>query len=265
MTRCAEFLRTKTEDQIRESCFSLQSSLVSEASKENAKWARFYAVLFPEQLTDAANEFWGFLGDGISSRHAVFCLERFSFMDSISTDLSLKTLATSHDIEKMPLEPWNHSDAVTKQEIRTMIAGLVTSQKPNQEAVKTQDVFLYPKGMCAIGSVARQLAPTSSETSEAVVFGCVVPSLLVSSKLRSNECQLAVWINTKVCPSKRVREIHLSQPRDSGRTRQARVVAGIWQQNYLSFLRSPVQPILRYTGPTSHPCCCRPVSLYCGL
>jgi cystathionine gamma-synthase len=171
MARCAKFLRTKAEGQIREDCFGLNERFVSEASKENTKWARFYAVLFPEQLTDAANEFWGFLGDGISSRHAVFCLERFSFMDSVSTDLSFKTLATSHDIEKIHSEPWNHSDAATKQEIRTMIAGLVTSQKPNQEAVKTQDVFLYPKGMCAIGSVARQLVPVSSEASEAVVFG----------------------------------------------------------------------------------------------
>ncbi|RYP63078.1 hypothetical protein DL770_009466 [Monosporascus sp. CRB-9-2] len=111
------------------------------------------------------------MGDGISSRHAEFCLERFAFMDSVSPDSSLESSNTSRDIEKLPSEPWFHSDTDTKGELRALIARLITSEKPSQPVVNPQDVFLYPKGMCAIGTLARQLVPASTHDSEAVVFG----------------------------------------------------------------------------------------------
>ena len=92
-------------------------------------------------------------------------------MDSASSDSSLRTYATSDHPDMLPPEYWGLSDPGTKSKIKGMIAKCVTSQKPGQEVVTTQDVFLYPKGMCAIGSVARALAPTSLHSSEAVVFG----------------------------------------------------------------------------------------------
>jgi cystathionine gamma-synthase len=92
-------------------------------------------------------------------------------MNSVSLDSSLQTYATCDDVEMIPSEPWGHSDSGTKDNIKALIAKLVTSQKPGQEVVRPQDVFLYPKGMCAIGTVVRLLVPTSTRSSEAVIFG----------------------------------------------------------------------------------------------
>lgn len=169
MRRCSRQLRFRTDIAclIQEVSFGLSL----EASTENTTWARFSAVLFPEQLSEHARKFWYSMGDGISSRHAQFCLDRFSFMDSVSSDSSLQTYATCDNIAMVPSEPWEHSDLETKENIKTLIAKWVSSQKPGQQEVKPQDVFLYPKGMCAIGSVARSLVPTSTHSSEAVIFG----------------------------------------------------------------------------------------------
>lgn len=92
-------------------------------------------------------------------------------MDSVSLDSSLETYASCDDAEIIFSEPWGHSDTGTKDNIKALIARFVTSWKPSQERVRPQDVFLYPKGMCAIGTVARLLVPTSTDCSEAVIFG----------------------------------------------------------------------------------------------
>ena len=169
MRRCIRYLRNNTDitHPIQEVSFTLARA----TSKESLTWARFCAVLYPDQSTQYAEEFWGFMGDGISSRHAEFCLERLPFMDSASSDFPLRKYATSDHPELLPPESWGLSDAGTKSKIKGMIAKCVTSQKPGQEVVTTQDVFLYPKGMCAIGTVARALAPTSIHSSDAVIFG----------------------------------------------------------------------------------------------
>lgn len=169
MRRCSRHLRYSTD--IAYPIQELSFGLAQQASKENATWARFSAVLYPEQSTEHVMKFWGRMGDGISSRHAQFCLERFPFMHSVSLDSSLQTYATRNDIGMVPSEPWEHSDSETKENIKALIARLVTSQKPGQEVVRPKDVFLYPKGMCAIGTVARSLVPTSTRSSEAVIFG----------------------------------------------------------------------------------------------
>lgn len=169
MRRCSRLLRYRTD--IAYPVQELSFALSREASTENATWARFSAVLFPEQSIEHAKKFWYSMGDGISSRHAQFCLERFPFMDSVSADSSLQTDATIDDIAMVPAEPWEHSDLAAKENIKALIAKLVSSQKPSQKAVRPQDVFLYPKGMCAIGTVARSLVPASTNSSEAVIFG----------------------------------------------------------------------------------------------
>jgi cystathionine gamma-synthase len=91
-------------------------------------------------------------------------------MHSVSSDSSLQTYATCHDVERIPPAPWD-SDASNKDKIKALIAKFITSQKQGETSVRPQDVFLYPKGMCAIGSVARQIVPTSTPSSEAVIFG----------------------------------------------------------------------------------------------
>lgn len=169
MKRCVQYLHGATESaELGEVSFSLPQLA---SHNDSAVWARFCAVLFREQLVDTANEFWAYMGDGISSRHAEFCLERFSFMESVSPESSLQTAATNVDVEKLPAAPWDHSDAGAKLEIRQIIAKLVASQRQLQPIVRPENVFLFPKGMCAIGTVARQLVPTNVQSSEAVVFG----------------------------------------------------------------------------------------------
>nr|KMM72482.1 cystathionine gamma-synthase [Coccidioides posadasii RMSCC 3488] len=186
MRRCSQYLRQKARPDgseklpIQEVSFRLAQS--SSATQENDSWARFSAVLYPEQFTESAAEVWGWMGDGISSRHADFCFERFRFMespplsvndDSSSSSFSLQTHATCDEVDTvLSTAPWGHSDTDTKDKIKGLIAKWVTSQQPGQGAVRPhEDVFLYPKGMCAIGDIARKLVPTTSHSSEVVIFG----------------------------------------------------------------------------------------------
>lgn len=169
MRRCSEYLRKHTDIAlpIRE----VEFRLPQDVSQEIATWGRFFAVLFPEQSEQQAAEFWGFLGDGISSRHAEFCLERFPLMSSVSPESSLHTDAAAIDVGNIQAAPWDHSDSVTKTKIKNLIAKWASSQNVGQEPISPQDVFLYPKGMCAIGTLASSLVPASPIASEAVVFG----------------------------------------------------------------------------------------------
>lgn len=69
----------------------------------------------------------------------------------------------------IPSRAWESSDTGTKDSTIALIANFVTSQKPSQEVVRPQNVFLYLKGMCAIGTVARSLVSISTRSSEAVL------------------------------------------------------------------------------------------------
>ena len=169
MQRCSQYLRSNTD--VTHTSQEILFSLSHGASKRNNIWACFCVVLCPVQLTQYAEQFWGTMGDGISSRHADYLLERLPFMDSVSSDSSLRTYSTSGNAESIPSEPWKLSDADSKMSIKSMIAGCINSQNPSQKVVTTQDVFLYPKGMCAIGALSRTLALTSTHSSEAVIFG----------------------------------------------------------------------------------------------
>ena len=180
MRRCSLKIRRAAKD----ACLIQELSFgVSKEMDKNDKWACFFVVLFHEQYVDLANEFWGFMGDGISSRHADFCYERFSFMNSVSLDISLQTHAKPQNGQISPLLPWQHSDSETKDKIKALIAKLVSSDKPGQRPVEPRDVFLYPKGMSAIGKVARRLVPESTHSSEAVVFGYGIFLFCMKSRL----------------------------------------------------------------------------------
>ncbi|KAI0531603.1 pyridoxal phosphate-dependent transferase [Xylaria digitata] len=166
MRRCVQFLRENTdvESSIQEVSFTMP---VRAPPAGEDVWARFHAVLFHERAADRAAEFWGCFGDGISSRHAEYCYERLPFMHPVSSHPS----SSAPSLEEVPLASWHHSDADTKEKLKASIANYVTSEKSSQELVSPRDVFLYAKGMCAIGTLARHLVPTSEAASEAVVFG----------------------------------------------------------------------------------------------
>ncbi|TGJ83820.1 hypothetical protein E0Z10_g4939 [Xylaria hypoxylon] len=168
MRRCVQFLQENTDvaSTIREVLFTMAARV----PPVEDVWAHFHAVLFHERAADRAAEFWGCYGDGISSRHAEYCYERLPFMHPVSSHPS--SLCTSvPSLDEVPLASWHHSDADTKEKIKASIANYVTSEKPSLEAVSPRDVFLYAKGMCAIGTLARHLVPTSEAASEAIVFG----------------------------------------------------------------------------------------------
>ncbi|KAF2967577.1 hypothetical protein GQX73_g5994 [Xylaria multiplex] len=169
MRRCVRFLRENTdvEATIQEVSFAMAAR--PPPTGEDV-WARFHAVLFHERAADRAAEFWGCFGDGISSRHAEYCYERLPFIHQVPPQPS-SPCTSAPSLDEVPLAPWHHSDADTKEKIKASIANYVTSEKPSQKPVSSRDVFLYAKGMCAIGTLARHLVPTSAAASEAVVFG----------------------------------------------------------------------------------------------
>jgi cystathionine gamma-synthase len=142
----------------------------------NAIWARFNAVLYHQDLTGYAEQFWAIFGDGISSRHAAFCIERFPFMESISSFHHLNTSPTYDYYERIPLQQWRHSDNDAKNEIKTWIAKWAKSEHLDYKPPLAQDVFLYPKGMCSINTISRVLVPSSKESnaSEVVIIGSVM-------------------------------------------------------------------------------------------
>lgn len=137
--------------------------------REIPKWANFSAVVYHGSQEEEAIEYWEKFGDGISSRHAEFSLVQFPFMDSECEDPKFCTVAARSDLNAMT-PGWTDSAAKQKLEIRSRLARLSTSAKPNQKLLRPEDVFLYPTGMAAISAVARVLA-RSSEDSGAVVYG----------------------------------------------------------------------------------------------
>ncbi|ORY16982.1 pyridoxal phosphate-dependent transferase [Clohesyomyces aquaticus] len=167
MRRCSQYLRRNTNIAfpLQQMCFKATLGDISTTT-----WARFYAVLYPMEYTKQVREVWAFTGDGISSRHAEFCVQRFALMESTSKFPALTTSAMATVVGQIPIPQWGESDSDVKAKIKTQIAKLVTSHKPGYDAVKPQDVLLYPNGMSAIGAVARSLVPTNI-SSEAVVFG----------------------------------------------------------------------------------------------
>ncbi|RCI13380.1 hypothetical protein L249_0307 [Ophiocordyceps polyrhachis-furcata BCC 54312] len=121
----------------------------------------FLRPRFPHTLAEAVAEFWSFTGDGISSRHADFLLGCFPLLSVEGSPVSGSSLPAQ--------PPWLDSDAVVKHRLKSIIADLVTSS--DQQEVRPEHVFLYPKGMCAIGTLARELVPLDTQASEVVIFG----------------------------------------------------------------------------------------------
>ncbi|KAE8331388.1 pyridoxal phosphate-dependent transferase [Aspergillus sergii] len=169
-TRCVQFLQKRHRADVQTTIvpFFLSGSV----SKENLRWARFYAVIYQQDAHKAAGQFWTIFGDGISSRHAEFCLERWPFMVSKLARGPLQSHPEVEGTSLLPVPLWRkEDDEHAKAQIKARIATWIGSDHPGFPLVSTEDVFLYPKGMCAISAVARALAPEERKRSKAVVFG----------------------------------------------------------------------------------------------
>jgi cystathionine gamma-synthase len=116
-------------------------------------------VVFPHDLSKEAKMFWQHTGFGVTSRHALYWLERAPCLREV--------VASIRQDGKLPLD--DAKQAATK--IKNRIAELLSSES---SAVKTQDVFLYPSGMSAIAhsaSALQELYKGSSDSIRVAVFG----------------------------------------------------------------------------------------------
>ncbi|RHZ63463.1 uncharacterized protein CDV56_108975 [Aspergillus thermomutatus] len=162
--------RLQREDPIL-SVHTARFHLPHDAVPELAKWAAFSVVLFNESLEEVAFEFWEWFGDGISSRHAEFCLTQFSFLNTGSDQPEYQTVGQdSHDLSAMNLPEWIDSSTKDKMDIKSRLASSATSADPALKPMGNDDVLLYATGMAAISAIARALARTSDD-SGAVVYG----------------------------------------------------------------------------------------------
>ncbi|GIZ36589.1 hypothetical protein CKM354_000005900 [Cercospora kikuchii] len=185
--RCEQYLLTKAtacDERLaptRSISFFLSKNEIG--NDEVARWAQFTAVLYDQKLAESIVEFWGWFGDGISSRHAIFCSERFNLMEILTTPQNellpspppsppaSEMLCTSQ--KQVATTPWPPPASESANEIRKLIAKWAQPIAEIDDLLDWQkDVCLFPKGMCAISAVARALVPSANTgASEAVVFG----------------------------------------------------------------------------------------------
>ncbi|KAJ5531565.1 Pyridoxal phosphate-dependent transferase major region subdomain 2 [Penicillium freii] len=106
-----------------------------------ASWLEIHAIIYPTQYFGAAFTNWINTGDGMSSRHAEFCLPGFDYLQSHSSNPAFCTVPPKTLVVKG--EP---------------IPVLLTSGTVELDSLPSpNDVFLYPGGMSAINAVARAL------------------------------------------------------------------------------------------------------------
>jgi cystathionine gamma-synthase len=158
--------------------WSFQLPNGSSASDECKQWSKFVVVIYNMQLAELAVEIWGWFGEGISSRHAMFCNDHVEDMEAVlvshndrcvAFSPNLRSPVSTHRVPAHPV-PSRKLDLATKQEIKSLIAKWISPQDPGARPVLFTDVFLFCKGMVAISTIARILLETS-EFCEAVVFG----------------------------------------------------------------------------------------------
>jgi cystathionine gamma-synthase len=141
---------------------------------ETEKWTSFYAVLFHKSLELAAAKFWELFGDGISSRHAAFCLARFPFLESEAVDSGpeFKSSPTNFSYNDIVLPAWMDSAINEKKLIKSLLARCVRPTCSNLKLAEEDDIYLYSTGMAAISAIARALVSLAGGAG-AVVYGSV--------------------------------------------------------------------------------------------
>ncbi|GAB1197104.1 hypothetical protein APSETT444_006390 [Aspergillus pseudonomiae] len=148
--------------------------LESNMGDTSAHWANFTAVLYPSDLLNAAMAFWRDTGSGLSTRHAEFCLEELGYLDSDSAIPAYRTPAPRKRCRSQTPESlkWMRAAAGNSQEVKSFLAGLATSEQPEQPPVSPDDVFLYPTGMNAIYTLSEALA---SPEYKVAMYGWLYP------------------------------------------------------------------------------------------
>jgi cystathionine gamma-synthase len=151
--------------------------LPGEDNAEISHWARFCAVIYPCDAEKTIVKFWAIFGDGLSSRHAEFCLDQLRFMTFESQSYRSKPqsycLESHAEINPLAVPSWVGKGQIAKNELRSRIATLIGSEHADLSVISSSDVFLYDKGMCALFAVARALLPEKDDERKSgiVVYG----------------------------------------------------------------------------------------------
>lgn len=131
--------------------FSRPDSLPNKTS-----WLDIHAIIYPDQYFDVAFQCWVLTGDGISPRHAAFCLTGFDYLQSTSSNPAFCTTGPKLLSMKEGQIPALHTSETVEQDcVKQDIATLLQPEDWDQEPLSPGDVFLYPGGMSAINAVAR--------------------------------------------------------------------------------------------------------------
>lgn len=150
---------------------TVQFHLPRNSNIRDAPWMRFYAVLYAADLEDDAKAFWRDTGSGISSRHAEYCHEWLDYLQSSSANPSFQIQPIKQNISDLEASFASLPCVIKEREaVKAFIAELATSEQPGQSTVTSNDVFLYPGGMCAINAVSRALI-TLAPQPETVIYG----------------------------------------------------------------------------------------------
>ena len=123
-------------------------------------WATFHAVIFPQELLDHATAFWRDTGDGMSTRHALYCMDLLPCLTSRSSCPGYCTPGAKET--PFPLLSRKSLDESSLL-VRARLANMAASDQPSQPPVASSDVFLFPTGMSAIYCLAETLATISKQ------------------------------------------------------------------------------------------------------
>lgn len=134
-------------------------------------WLNIHVIIFPSKYFSAAFISWIHTGDGISPRHAAFCLTGFDYLHSTSVNPAFCTASTKPLAVKGEHLPVSHNpETVERDYIKREIATLVQSEDLDQLPPSPNDVFLYPGGMSAVNAVMRAVGDLGVDTG-VVAFG----------------------------------------------------------------------------------------------
>ncbi|KAF7986257.1 hypothetical protein HWV62_35164 [Athelia sp. TMB] len=129
-----------------------------------------HAVLYPAHAYQLAKLFWTLPGMGISSRRAQFWLSLLSKNAASWTRFGLEAVPNLVGSSWQSDQPCFDSvqGKLAKRAIRNRIAELLRHGRP--AATSSEDVLLYPTGMCAIWN-AHNVASKAHPTAKSVCFG----------------------------------------------------------------------------------------------
>ncbi|GIJ92461.1 hypothetical protein Asppvi_011443 [Aspergillus pseudoviridinutans] len=174
--QCATVLKASWMERSMVEVVDFVMSPASDVEHGTAYWAQFSVILFPDALWSEAMNFWRDTGTGISTRHALFCLEELCYLESKSPNPAYQTAPPCQrgSQPSSPLHMSVRSALASIPVVKSFIAQLATSEQPGQPPVQSGDVFLYPNGTNAIYVLSQMLASYKAE-STVVAYGWLYP------------------------------------------------------------------------------------------